>query len=442
MSEAQVANLRHQLVAARADLEAKSGDLSLTSGEVDQLHAELEASAEQVERLESAKARMERDHKRALGEAKWDVNEAREQLRAANEKLQEALIEREVSQASTRDSASRLAAYLDEIERLERELGTLRGGMEDKANEEKGRDEVMERMREEMRALTEDKELLNIALESKTMEVALLQRQLPKQAQGAAKGGQTTPKRKLVASTSRLSMNGRGDVTPKASERLAKSALGTPSGSSRASLATSIGASRRVPPVSPTKMVKASRASTASIDDSSDTSFASARSPLANGPSALRGGLKGNRRESSVMGPPSHIPSLSGQARARQQSLGMGRASTATPSSGTAAAAAAGHYPSEPNRSTSAVLGDSTRQNRPASAMAVPVSPSKISTFARGPLPRSTGGMKDLVAVAEADMGSKAAGGAKGLRRMYSISSLSSIGSGGARNNAGGHLGI
>lgn len=316
--------------------------------------------------------------------------------------------------------------------------------MEDKADEQKGRDEVMERMREEMRALREDKELLNIALESKTMEVALLQRQLPKQAQGAAKGAQTTPRRKLAASTSKLSMSGRGDVTPKAAERLAKSAIGTPSGSSRDSLATRIGASRRIPPVSPTKTVKVSRASTASIDDSSDTSFASARSSLANGPSALRGGLKGNRRESSVMGPPSHIPSLSAQAKARQQSLGMGRASTATPSSGTAAAAAAaaGHYPSEPNRSTSAVLGDSTRQNRPASAMAVPVSPSKIPTFARGPLPRTTGGTKDLAAVAEADMASNAARGAIGVRRMSDISSLNSIGSGGARNNAGGHFGI
>ena len=414
-SEAQVADLSRQLEAARADLEAKSGDLSLSSGEVDQLHAELEAANEKVERLESAKARMERDHKRALGEAKWDVNEAKEQLKIANEKLQEALVEREMSSAATKDSASRLAAYLDEIERLEMELGTVRGHLVEKGEKQKEEDDEMEKMKEEIKALKEDKELLNIALESKAMEVTLLQRQLPKAAQGAAKTGSTTPKRKLTASTSRLSMNGgRVEITPTAantSARLAKSAMNPPSAARTSLLASPRTAA---PHVSMTGLGK--RASIASIDDASDTSFASARSSVGalSGPSALRGGLKGNRRESSVMGPPSHIPTLTSTGRTRMQSLGMGRASTTTPIG-------------QPTRTASAVLGDSTRQNRSASAMAQ-LTPSKIPTFAKGPLPRTTG-KSDLAARAKTPGVVTEAGGiagGSGMRRTASVSSFSS----------------
>jgi uncharacterized protein (UPF0335 family) len=465
VSEAQTAALQHQLETARAELEAKSGDLSLTSGEVDQLHAELEAANERAERLEASKSRMEREHKRALGEAKWDVNEAREQLRAANDKLQEALIEREVSNAATKDSASRLTAYLDEIERLERELGTLKGGLEDKADEDKGRDHELERMREEMRAMREDKELLNIALESKTMEVALLQRQLPKTAQGAsARAGHTTPKKRLAASTSRLSMSGRGgeDVTPKAADtslRLAKSAMGPPSAvrSTRTSLA---GPGRPTSSVKGTSTSKAKRASMASVDESSDTSFASAHSALGSSTSRiptafpLRGGLKNNRRESSVMGPSSHAPTSSSIGRSRQQSLGLGaaRSSTATPSSGTQKAVAGAAGPSERERSTSSVLRDSTKQNRPASAMAMSmtgaqVSPSKIPTFARGPLPRISG-RKDLALAAELDqphaneLRVNKVGESERAVSVSSMRSAESAGWTGGRVNADGHFGL
>lgn len=381
--------------------------MSLQQGEVDQLHAELDAANEKIHRLETQYARMAREHERALTDAKWDVSVLQEQLDSSNLKLADALMDRELSSATSADVASRLRAYLAEIERLKVVEGRLEGELVDVKEREVATGKKLDEANKQVEELREDKELLNVALESKAIENTLLQRQVPN------RPGSTTPRNRLVASTSRLP---------------APTSMGA---SSAARLATSVHASSRrkiVRPISAAGAfggtgtgVSTGARATSGASSSSAQSFVTATSAGigANGTRIVSGqnqvgtsrAVKAHRRESSVQGTPkpgnrsvdvsstSKIPAY-GSGHSRRLSM-----NTPIPPSRV--------MPSPMNVSTGSVrsvsggsvLGESTRDNQ----LSRPVGPRKtIGTST------TVGGSKTLE---------------RHLRRQSSVSSLESVSS-------------
>jgi predicted nucleic acid-binding Zn-ribbon protein len=452
-TEDALATTRSALEQAQSELEARSGDISLQQGEVEQLHAELDAANEKIHRLETQSARTAREHERALADAKWDVSALQEQLDSANAKLADAVMDRELSSASSADVGSRLKAYLAEIERLKRVEGTLSGELAQARERGEKVDEALEKAQREIGELREDKELLNVALESKAIENTLLGRQVP------ARPGSTTPKKRLAASTSRV------PATPRASVGGSLSLAASTHGP---------GTARKIArPISAAGAVQGQTQAraTSGVSAASSTSAQSFVTATSNGggagarivPSLPARSVKGHRRESSVQGMGgafetptatprsagthagdvsnasiSRIPTYANEtatARARRISI-----TTPTPVPTTASTQSRIQPPTplDHRRSSSAagsvsvgggvtVLGTSTRQNEPALS-AAPAKPN--------------GARKAALGLGSAPGRTMMGGG--GLKRQSSVSSLSSVssmdsvGGGGRASRVGG----
>ena len=110
--------------------------------------------------------------------------------------LSEALLAAEMEKANAGDMKSRAEAYMAEITRLSHFEANLRKEVEEVRKSSADSELKVQAMEKRVRVLEEDKELLNVALESKQVELTLLQRQL---GTTAGRGGLTASTSKTIS---------------------------------------------------------------------------------------------------------------------------------------------------------------------------------------------------------------------------------------------------
>ena len=113
--------------------------------------------------------------------------------------LQEAILAAELEKTAAADIKSRSEAYMLEITRLSHSEASLRKEVEESRKMNADSELKFEALYKQIKGLEEDKELLNVALESKQVELTLLQRRFGL-GNGATGGGGRTG---LTASSSR-----------------------------------------------------------------------------------------------------------------------------------------------------------------------------------------------------------------------------------------------
>lgn len=146
---------------------------------IEEYEDERASSLRKSQRQEDDTARMREDLEDQLAVAKT-------QLRLQTIALEAAVTDSEVHKSTVWDLRSRLDAYLTELDRVKLSETTLQSQMTDlrrnSADDEMRRLELEKRIK----ALEADKELLNVALESKETELALTQRRVQRGEAGLA----------------------------------------------------------------------------------------------------------------------------------------------------------------------------------------------------------------------------------------------------------------
>lgn len=210
----------------RLELEKSSRQQHLTSlisardEEITNLRGQLNIAEAAKDEVEKEK----RDLGRSLNRARDAETELRDQVGRQNSEVESAILRAEEEATRADGLESRLTTFLDEIGRLQLsetslkdEVGQLRARS---ASDEVGRCELEKRIKQ----LEEDKELLNVALESKQMELTLVQR---RNGNGPRQTPSTpTTSRSLASSTSRVHQTPSTRVdnhTPLATRHLASS---------------------------------------------------------------------------------------------------------------------------------------------------------------------------------------------------------------------------
>jgi predicted RNase H-like nuclease (RuvC/YqgF family) len=194
-------------------LDARDTTVQAHEGELEYLRQALIDTEDAAETLGDGFLRRARDAEREVVALRQQVDDLSAECRAKDEAVLRAVGEAEMEKASALDVRSRLNAFTSEIDRLSLSNAELRQEVENAKRGSSSLEIKLLDMAKKIDSLGDDKELLNVALDSKQTELVLLQRQL----------GQGTPKSRplsstsLAASTSRLarpSMGGMGDVTP------------------------------------------------------------------------------------------------------------------------------------------------------------------------------------------------------------------------------------
>lgn len=238
-SEAQIelVGVRQQLQASLDQLSTAQHELSVANTELEDLHTEVENHIgivqQQEEELVELRAALYEAEESAedLGDGflrraqqaearcvqiEKQIEDLHEGMRARDEAVSKAMIEAEVEKATSSDLRSRLSTYTAEVDRLSLANAELKKQVEDVRRGSASSGIRLVELEKRVELLQEDKELLNVALESKELELTLLQRQL-------GKGTPATRPKSLAASTSRLSRPSAADATPMSTRHLSKS---------------------------------------------------------------------------------------------------------------------------------------------------------------------------------------------------------------------------
>ena len=204
----ELESTRHELETVQADLELLQQDCAHASAELDDAHATLEARAttiqlqddeidylrkalveaeEAAESLGDGFLRRAKDAERELATSQSVLAELSSSLNERTRAVETAVLQAEMEKANATDAKSRLVAYLAEVDRLSLANATLKKEVEDAKRESADTEIKVVDLERKVERLQEDKELLNVAVESKQTELALLQRQLAQ--------GQVTPRK-------------------------------------------------------------------------------------------------------------------------------------------------------------------------------------------------------------------------------------------------------
>ena len=197
-TQIQVDSLQLQLEEAHHDLAIAQDDTEAFNEQLDQLYSTsaaqqlmLTARDAEIGRLRTqlfeaedsaasgfnASLRKSRDAERLVEELRTTIDELHAQLGEKDSTLQSAVLGVEMEKASGADVKSRLEAYLVEMDRLSMSEAGLRKQLEDARRGSADTDLKFETLNKRIAVLEEDKELLNVALDSKQTELVLLQRQ-------------------------------------------------------------------------------------------------------------------------------------------------------------------------------------------------------------------------------------------------------------------------
>lgn len=233
-AQTQLDEVRHHLNATLEQLETAQQDLNTAHSDLDELLAEDEAHVELLQQQEAELLELRaaldeaEDSAEDLGdgflrraqqaeefceELRKRIDDVREEMQARDEAVAKAMLEAEMERATSGDLRSRLSTYTSEVDRLSLANAELKKEVEDvRRNSANGGIRLIE-LEKKAKTLQEDKEMLHVALESKEIELELLQRQL-------GRGTPAARTKSLAASTSRVT---RADVTPMPARKLSKS---------------------------------------------------------------------------------------------------------------------------------------------------------------------------------------------------------------------------
>lgn len=224
----EVTNLRDDLVDAQTSLNVKTTTIQSQVREIAELRIAAADAEEAIVQAQEDSDRQKIQFQRITRRTEVHSQDLQIQLDGHSAALASAVLDAEKHNAESADVRSRLEAYLCEIDRLKLSDASFRSEIDTLRRQSADENLKSSEMRKKLDRLEEDKELLNVALESKQHELILLQRQLGRGS------GSVTPRTKermatLTASTGRVpytpssSSSGTADVTPIPNRRLAAS---------------------------------------------------------------------------------------------------------------------------------------------------------------------------------------------------------------------------
>jgi len=160
-------------------LHTRNNTLGVQDEELAYLRTAISQAEDAIDAAHSETDKRTKEFQRAISRHEEAITELQAIISSRDNALKQALMSSEMSKTSSEDVKSRLSAYLAEIDRLslkEAEMGKLVEDLRRKsADNEVKRVELNKRIE----GLERDRELLNIALDSKQTELVLLQRATP-----------------------------------------------------------------------------------------------------------------------------------------------------------------------------------------------------------------------------------------------------------------------
>jgi hypothetical protein len=223
-AQREVEALGSALEDAQNTLEMRGRSIGVQDQELLYLRTAVLQAEDAIDAAHCETDRRTKDFQRAISRLEDTITDLQSALSSREATLQQALTTSEMSKTTSEDVKSRLNAYLVEIDRLslkEAELGKVGKVIEDlrrkSADDEMKRTELQKRIE----GLETDRELLNVALDSKQTELVLLQRATP------TPTPRSTAKNGLTRSVSHLStptpVSRESGTTPMPTKRLSTS---------------------------------------------------------------------------------------------------------------------------------------------------------------------------------------------------------------------------
>ncbi|WVQ79082.1 hypothetical protein IAT38_001176 [Cryptococcus sp. DSM 104549] len=175
-AERQIEALQDECASQKTSLEHKITLLDEQDAELAGLRHAIIDAEEAVARSQSAQDRQAKDSERTLERLREQVQELEGQLSSHDSALRSAVVEAENGKMHSADFKSRIERYLAEIDELRLAEAKLKAQV-DELRRSSAMDEVKRvELEKKVGKLEQEKELLNVALDSKQMEVVLLQR--------------------------------------------------------------------------------------------------------------------------------------------------------------------------------------------------------------------------------------------------------------------------
>ncbi|WVF65801.1 hypothetical protein IAT40_000538 [Kwoniella sp. CBS 6097] len=176
-STRQIHHLQGELEDAHSSVEHKSTLIHAQEAELSALRLTLTHLEDNMTSAKEAHDRQIKDSERIISRLRSQVEELELQISLHEGALKNALTESYSSKVNSADHTSRIQRYLTEIDQLKLSEIKLQSQLEEMQRSSASDEIKSVELEKRVRGLEEDKELLNVALESKTLELTLLQRQ-------------------------------------------------------------------------------------------------------------------------------------------------------------------------------------------------------------------------------------------------------------------------
>ncbi|WWD16489.1 hypothetical protein CI109_100915 [Kwoniella shandongensis] len=217
-------SLQQDLEDQKAALQHKTILVASQDTELVCLRTCLTDAEDQLAKSRSTLDRHTKDSERTLARLREQIEELETRLSSHDTALRSAIVEAENEKAQSRDLKSRLERYLSEIDELKLTETKLRSDVSDLRHQSAMNEISRLDLEKKVEKLEEDKELLNVALESKTMELVLLQRK-EKRGSGIASSTPMTRTRPVSANLSMSVSTSRVPPTPSQSTGIDRTPL-------------------------------------------------------------------------------------------------------------------------------------------------------------------------------------------------------------------------
>lgn len=231
LSEAE--DLAEQLAAEVADLqqrlETQQQSLAMQDDQLEVMKQDLAESEDLHARSIEESERQRKDAERALGRLRSEVQELQDHIALQEEALRSAVGEREMEKSRSGDVRSRLDAYLTEIDKLKVSEARLLAQVDDLHKRSAADGLAWAELEKKLEQAQEDKDLLNVALDSKQTELSLLQRQLGPTTRTVTPSSSPTKVRTSTVDTLRQIRTTTASTTTPTAPKAAARALRNPS---------------------------------------------------------------------------------------------------------------------------------------------------------------------------------------------------------------------
>jgi hypothetical protein len=175
-SQHEIEELRSELENLHDDVVQRDDALVLRSQEIYNLQRVASHAEDKIAQLKDLHRHELEASKDIMTDLQIQLADLQTDLAARDEALQSALTDSETHKTIAADQKSRLETYLAELDRVKVSEAELRGKVSDLVRESSGHAIKTMELEKKIQALEEDKELLNVAVDSKQTELVLLQR--------------------------------------------------------------------------------------------------------------------------------------------------------------------------------------------------------------------------------------------------------------------------